>query len=118
MHLKSTFPILLASVSLISRGADENWPVYLGDATSSHYSELKQINSRNVHEMEIAWTYKSGDGRADNRSQIQCNPIIIDGVLYGTSPQLKLFALDAASGQERWRFDPFAGNTNNVTGVN
>ena len=44
---------------------------------------------------------------AEDRSQIQCNPIIIDGVLYGTSPKMKLFALDAATGGELWRFDPF-----------
>jgi len=89
--------------------ADRDWPVYLGDKASSHYSPLKQINRRNVARLEPAWTYRSGDGRADNRSQMQCSPIIIDGVLYGTSPQLKLLAIDAATGAERWQFDPFAG---------
>ncbi len=99
--------------------ADENWPVYLGDAASSHYSELKQINRRNVQRLEVAWVYNSGDGRKDNRSQIQCSPIIVDGVMYGTSPQLKLLAIDAATGQERWRFDPFADDRNsNAVGVN
>ena len=44
-----------------------------------------------------------------NHSQIQCNPIIVDGVLYGTSPQLKVIALDAATGAERWVFDPQKG---------
>ena len=118
MRLKLTIALLLALLSIVSRAADEDWPVYLGDASSSHYSELKQINRKNVHQLEAAWIYKSGDGRRDNRSQIQCNPIIVDGVLYGTSPQLKLMALDAAIGKERWRFDPFAENPNNVTGVN
>ena len=56
----------------------------------------------------MAWTYHSGDARKDDRSQIQCNPLVIDGVLYGTSPQLKLLALDAVTGRELWRFDPFA----------
>ena len=118
MRLKLTIALLLALLSIASRAADENWPVYLGDSASSHYSELKQINRKNVHQLEVAWMYNSGDGRKDNRSQIQCNPIIVDGVLYGTSPQLKLLAIDAASGKERWRFDPFAENPNNVTGVN
>ncbi len=90
------------------RAADRDWPVYLGDAASTHYSTLKQINRRNVHRLVPAWTYHAGDGRADNGSQIQCNPLVIDGVLYGTSPQLKLIALDAATGTEHWRFDPFA----------
>ena len=45
----------------------------------------------------------------ENRSQVQCNPIIVDGALYGTSPGLALFALDAATGEKLWRFDPFGG---------
>ncbi|HTG42892.1 MAG TPA: pyrroloquinoline quinone-dependent dehydrogenase, partial [Verrucomicrobiae bacterium] len=91
-------------------GANVDWPVYLGDKSSSHFSELKQINRENVARLETAWEFHSGDGRKDNRSQIQCNPLIIEGVLYGTSPLLKLLALDAATGRERWRFDPFATN--------
>lgn len=99
--------------------ASENWPTYLGDKSSSHYSSLKQINAKNVHRLQLAWTYRAGDGRADNRSQIQCNPLIIDGVLYGTSPQLKLLALDAATGRELWRFDPFATSGDRASaGVN
>jgi len=90
--------------------ASADWPAYLGDKNSSHYSSLKQINAKNVNRLQLAWTYHAGDGRADNRSQIQCNPLIIDGVLYGTSPQLKLLALDAATGRELWRFDPFAAS--------
>jgi quinoprotein glucose dehydrogenase len=105
--------LLLVSV-LVPRsfGADRSmgrdWPVYLGDSGSSHYSALKQITPRNVHRLTVAWTYHAGDGRADNRSQIQCNPLIVDGVLYGTTAQLKLVALEAATGKELWRFDPFA----------
>ncbi len=100
-------------------GAGRNWDTYLGDAASSQYSTLRQINRRNVHRLEVAWIYRSGDARADNLSQIQCNPLIVDGVLYGTSPGLKLLALDAATGRELWRFDPFAaGGANSVLGVN
>jgi quinoprotein glucose dehydrogenase len=108
--LYSTFCLAMALLA--------DWPVYLGDAESSQYSELRQINRRNVSELEVAWTYRSGDAR-EGRSQIQCNPLVIEGVLYGTSPQLKLFALNAATGEEIWRFDPFAGATNlNALGVN
>ena len=67
-----------------------DWPSYLGDKERSHYSSLKQINVRNVKKLEVAWTYNSGSARPDGRSQIQCNPIIVDGVLYGTSPELVL----------------------------
>ena len=110
--------LLTGSFAVASHAAKQNWPLYLGDSASTHFSELKQINRKNVALLEVAWTYHSGDSRKDNRSQIQCNPIIVDGVLFGTSPQLKLLAIDADTGRERWRFDPFSRDTNAVTGVN
>ena len=93
--------------------------MYLGDKANTHFSQLKQITPRNVHQLEVAWTYHSGDARQDNLSQIQCNPLIIDGVLYGTTPKLKLVAVDASKGRELWRFDPF-GDSNDLStlGVN
>jgi quinoprotein glucose dehydrogenase len=55
--------------------------------------------------------------KKDDRTQIQCNPLIIDGVLYGTSPKLRVFALNAATGKRIWEFNPsqeinFAMNVN------
>jgi quinoprotein glucose dehydrogenase len=98
---------LLGSVAAL-RAADHDWPVYLGDKASTHFSPLEQINRNNVQRLQVAWTCHCGDTRQDDRSQIQCNPLVIDNVLYGTSPQLKLLALDAVTGRELWRFDPFA----------
>lgn len=96
-----------------------DWPSYLGDRERSHYSPLKQITAKNVSQLKVAWTYSSGGARPDGRSQIQCNPIIVDGVLYGTSPELVLFAVDAASGKELWRFNPLAGGGDHqALGVN
>lgn len=86
-----------------------DWPSYLGGKDVNHYSSLRQVNTGNVHELEQVWVYHSGDADEEGRTQIQCNPLIIDGVLYGTSAKLKLFALDAATGEELWRFDPFGG---------
>src|SRR5438552_18875602 len=100
------------------QAADGDWAVYLGDKASTHYSTLTQINRRNVRRLQVAWIYHSGDARKDDRSQIQCNPLVIDGVLYGTSPQLKLVALQAASGRELWRFEPFADGAGRSVGVN
>ena len=110
--------LLLPGVSL----ADESnqgkkqvdWPGYLGGPDSNHYSILDQINRDNVHRLELAWEYHSGGRREDNRSQIQCNPLIIDGVLYGTSADLTLFALNAATGDEIWSFETgLIGNGHN-----
>lgn len=85
----------------------ENWNNYGGTKEMIRYSTLKEVDTSNVQQLEIAWTYNTGDADTVNHSQIQCNPIIIEGVLYGTSPQMKLFAIDAATGKQKWVFNPF-----------
>jgi len=85
----------------------EEWDSYLGGPDRNHYSSLNQINTENVSALEVAWTYHSGDHRGDNRSEMQANPIIVDGILYSTTPGIKAIALDAATGKEIWSFDPF-----------
>lgn len=87
--------------------AHSTWSVYLGDHASSHYSSLDQIHRGNVAELEVAWEFATGDGAADGRTQIQCNPIVIDTVLYATSARVKALALHAATGRLLWSFDPF-----------
>lgn len=82
-----------------------DWPVYLG-LGHAQYSALDQITPENVDALEIAWTYDAGGASDDGRSQIQCSPIIVDGVLYASSPTLAIFALNAGTGEELWRFDP------------
>ena len=84
-----------------------DWAAHGANVAHTSYSPAAQITPANVARLQVAWTYRTGDARADNRSQIQTNPIIVDGVLYGASAQLKVFALDAATGTERWVFDPF-----------
>lgn len=86
-----------------------DWPVYLGDKGSTHYSAAIQIDTNNVRQLQVAWTYHTGDGDTAGHSQIQCSPIERNGVLYGTSPRLKLFALDAGTGKNLWTFDPYQG---------
>jgi quinoprotein glucose dehydrogenase len=88
-------------------GMHADWRVALGDPGSSQYSALEQIDRGNVHRLQPAWVYRTGDHREDGRSQIQANPIIVDGVLYSTTPGLNVFALRADTGEEIWRFDPF-----------
>jgi quinoprotein glucose dehydrogenase len=85
--------------------AKENWPSYLGDKGVTHYSLLDQINKDNVHQLQKAWEFDNGEASPDDRSMIQCNPLIIDGTLYGTTATLKVFALDAATGEQKWMFN-------------
>jgi quinoprotein glucose dehydrogenase len=61
--------------------------------------------------------FRTGGANPNNRSQIQCNPLVVDGVLYGTTPDLQLFALDAATGRELWRYNPAAGAAGGPAGV-
>ena len=111
-------PASLVLLPLLCPASDSNWGVYLGDSASSHYSALHQITPRNVAKLEVAWTYRAGGNDPNNRSQIQCNPLVIDGILYGTTPDLQLFAIDAASGRELWRFNPAAVKGLAKSGVN
>lgn len=115
MRMKRCWPILLLSLSMfviLSTGCGHppdthtGWSAYGGGKDNIHYSSLALIDTSNVSQLQPAWTYRTGDADTVHHSQIQCNPIVINGVLYGTSPTLKLFAIDAATGQHRWTFDP------------
>ena len=96
----------ILSLSL-SVGADEppsyhqQWQWYLGDPHRSQYSSLSQINVDNVAQLERVWIYHSG-----GEAQIQCNPIIVEGLLYGVSANGHVFALRADTGKQVWVFKP------------
>jgi quinoprotein glucose dehydrogenase len=87
----------------------KTWEVYRGDEGSNAYSQLNQINAANVKQLEVAWTYRTGDSAAS--VNLECNPIVINNILYGVSPKLKTFALDAKTGKQLWVFDPFDKNS-------
>ncbi len=100
--------ILLCVPALLgaqSRSAD--WPVYGGTSDNTRYSTLSQITPQNVGRLRVAWTYATKDEFPG--SEMQANPIVVDGVLYATTPKLRVFALDAATGREVWSFDPTLG---------
>src|SRR5688572_6049735 len=82
-----------------------SWKVYRGDDGINAYSALDQINKETVKHLQVAWTYHCNDTMGN--STIECNPIIVNGILYGVSPRQKTFALDAKTGKELWVFNPF-----------
>lgn len=92
--------------SSINKSAYTNWRIAGGTKEATHYSSLAQIDTTNVGQLKVAWTYHSENGDSTKFGPMECNPIIVDNVLYGVSPKLKLFALDAATGIEKWHFDP------------
>ena len=85
---------------------DVEWPMH-GGVDNIRYSPLTQINRENVTSLRVAWTYDSHD--AFKGSEMQSNPVVVDGTLYATTPTLKVVAVDAATGREIWKFDPSAG---------
>lgn len=89
-----------------------DWPVYRGDPGGNQYSPLAQINATNVHKLTRAWEYHTGD--AAERSSMYSNPLVIDGLLYFSSPGAKAVALNAATGEQVWSFDPAVHNGGRV----
>lgn len=107
---------LLASVALLAILAaaqaspirNVDWPMY-GGPGNSRYSPLAAITRDNVATLTAAWTFDSHD--AFTGSEMQSNPIVVDGILYATTPTLKVVALNAATGTRLWQFDPSGGDT-------
>jgi quinoprotein glucose dehydrogenase len=104
-----TFPFLIVSLSharpqsnppSLSSTQNQSWPVNGGAPGNMHYSPLAQINSANVANLTVAWTYDTHE-----QGGLQTSPIIVDGILYGITPTQKVFALDAATGKILWTFD-------------
>lgn len=88
----------------------KTWSVYKGDAESTSYSALAQIHTGNVNQLEVAWTFSPNDAPKGSRyGKYECNPIIVDGVMYATSARRWLYAINAGTGEKIWSFDPFDG---------
>jgi len=79
---------------------NRDWPSYGGSPEDAHYSSLTQINRENVKELQVVWSFDTGESGG-----LETTPIIVDGVLYGITPTQKVFALDAATGKLLWKFD-------------
>ncbi|MEC9375621.1 MAG: pyrroloquinoline quinone-dependent dehydrogenase [Pseudomonadota bacterium] len=103
------FIILIAT----SINAD-NWPTY-GNIGGTKYSKLDQINPENVHRLEVAWQYSTGElerrsDLANQTSKVQVNPILLPenagGSLIICTPFSRVIALDPINGKERWIFEP------------
>jgi quinoprotein glucose dehydrogenase len=85
------------------------WPSYGNDPGGTRYSTLDQIDRANVARLRIAWTYRFGETagpRPYGHEAFEATPLMVDGTLFFTTPDTRVIALDAATGVERWRYDP------------
>lgn len=84
-----------------------DWLSVGGDHGRMRYSHLDQINRANVKELGVAWIYHTGDLDDERKTTIECTPLVIDGVMYITTALSKVVALDATTGRELWKYDPY-----------
>ena len=84
----------------VSPSRNQDWAVYLGDKSCSHYSTLDQINKSNVSWLKVVWTYDTGE-----RGEWEDNPLVVDGVVYIATATRKVIALNAATGKKLWKFN-------------
>lgn len=105
---------LAASVvtQLPAAQGDRDWPVYRGDPAGAQFSPLAQIHAANVHRLRPAWEYRTGD--ATERSNMHVNPLVVEGVMFITTPKMRAVAIDARTGRELWAFDPAPHNNGTV----
>lgn len=90
-----------------------DWTVNRGEPDGTQFAAMAQINATNVHKLRPAWEYHTRD--ASPRSTMYANPIVINGTMYLSSASIKAVALDAATGREKWVFDPAQYNNGVVT---
>lgn len=82
-------------------GAGNDWRAPGGGPNKTHFSRLEDINRANVNRLGLAWSYDLGS----NRGQ-EATPVVADGILYTSGNLGRVYALDAASGEELWQFYP------------
>src|SRR5690606_42099435 len=86
----------------------KEWREYLGGPDRNHYSALTQINRENVARLEMAWQYHTGD-----TGQNQCNPLLVNGTLYGMTARELPFAPNAPTGAATW--NQYADEASNLS---
>jgi quinoprotein glucose dehydrogenase len=96
----SVLTLAASKPSQVAPAPAVEWPVYGGSNASDRYSPLNEITTANVERLEEAWRYDT-----DETGGFQVNPIVVHGVMYSPTPSHRVVALDAATGQVKWRFD-------------
>jgi quinate dehydrogenase (quinone) len=99
--------------SFSAQTPQSEWQFYGGDQGGSRYSTLKEINRSNVGKLRRAWSYHTGEldlglATAPFQASFSCTPLVVNGVMYVSTPSSRVIALDSETGTEIWKFDPQA----------
>jgi quinoprotein glucose dehydrogenase len=111
MPMRNVFiaALVLFAAACRSTTPDVDWPAY-ANAGGTRYSPLSEINTTNVAGLQVAWTYHTGERTyvkdSEQKSTFEATPIVVDGTMYVSTGFNKVIALDAATGREKWTFDP------------
>jgi quinoprotein glucose dehydrogenase len=109
--MRTLFLFLIAATGAVgARATPFDWNAYGGDGRGQRHAPLAQITPSNVAQLQVAWTFRTGElgegfARAHEALTFEATPLKIGDALYFNTATGKVFALDAASGHERWRFD-------------
>jgi quinoprotein glucose dehydrogenase len=102
--------ILLMTPVCLPAQAPGDWPAYGRDPGGSRFSPLTAISPGNVNQLEVAWTYSTGDAEVrparGRPPALEATPLVIDGTMYLGTPTGRVIALDPETGRQRWRYDP------------
>jgi len=113
-------PVVAFLLLLVLCGWAQEPGFYGGNASGSRFSSLQQINRQNVGNLKRAWTYHTGEVNRANETDrhhiapFETTPVVVDGMLYLSTPSNRIIALDAETGKEIWRFDPQADRTERI----
>ncbi|MGR3376527.1 membrane-bound PQQ-dependent dehydrogenase, glucose/quinate/shikimate family [Salipiger abyssi] len=91
-----------------------DWSAYGRTKRGTRFAPFTQINADNIDQLEVAWTYRTGE-MPGTGSEYQNTPVQLDDTLYICTPLNKIIAIDAVTGEERWRFDPEVENNSTWT---
>jgi quinoprotein glucose dehydrogenase len=108
--MRYVIALLFLSVACrTTTSSTDDWPAY-ANAGGTRYSPLTTIDRANVSRLQVAWTYHTGEmsfaKESEQKSTFEATPIVVDGTLYVSTGFNKVIALDAATGRERWTYDP------------
>jgi quinoprotein glucose dehydrogenase len=99
----------IAGMSLALAGMAGTWASYGGDPGGQKYSDANHVTPQNVAELKQAWVFRTGERgegfAVKDKLTFQATPVLLDGTLYFSTATGRVFAIDAAKGTLRWRFD-------------